>query len=133
MIRSSKPIPRRRDKPRRGPFRDEKYLAYLREECACYVCKEVNCIRHGYAGGCAYCALQSVGHCDPAHGPPAGRGQKGPDNEAIPLCRGHHEYQTQIGILRFEMNYAPFVWKRVAAEYYARYLEWEKRTGANPE
>ena len=42
---------------------------------------------------------------DPAHGPVNGRGSKGPDNEAIPLCRHHHDEQHRVGWPAFEAKY----------------------------
>lgn len=43
--------------------------------------------------------------CDPAHGPSAAVRVKGPDNEAIALCRNHHIEQHQIGWPAFEAKY----------------------------
>ncbi len=85
--RSTKRIPARRPgKPRRGPagippdqWRNEKYLQFLRDHGVCVVC------HWKYA------------KCDPAHGPVNGRGSKGPDAGAIPLCRMHHDEQHEPG------------------------------------
>jgi hypothetical protein len=66
------PIPRKRPGgPRRGPLRSPKYLAFLRSHGWCVIC--------GASG------------CDPAHGPVNGLSSKGPDNEAVPMCRKHHD------------------------------------------
>lgn len=133
LKRSTKPIARRtrvkpkRDTPRRGPFRDRAYLDFLASECKCVACK-IHCIRHGYKPGCALCVEYSLGRCDPAHYKPNGRGSKGPDNEAGPLCRGHHDYQTEIGWDRFEELYK-LDWKAEAATHYAAYLIWKEATG----
>lgn len=71
-----------------------------------------------------------VGVCDPAHGPVNGTGSKGPDNEALPLCRDHHEYQAEIGHERFAQLYGfPFSdWRTEAAAHYALYLIWKEGT-----
>jgi hypothetical protein len=93
MIRST------RGKPRRGPagidpdfWRNEAYLHFLRTEPGCCICR----IQHQN-----WRWLE----CDPMHGPPNGRSQKGPDGEAIPGCRHHHEEQTRIGWPAFEQKY----------------------------
>jgi len=104
---SRKPIPRKRAKPRRGPLRDPGYLAFLREECACAV-----------ASGCT--GRFSAGHCDAAHGRANGRGSKGPDKEALPLCREHHREQHSIGLRAFQETYG-FEWLREAAAHYTAY------------
>ena len=58
---------------------------------------------------------------DPAHGPVNGRGSKGPDNEAIPLCRYHHEEQHRLGWPAFESKYG-FSREKEAAAHYAAFL-----------
>lgn len=58
---------------------------------------------------------------DPAHGPVNGRGSKGPDNEAISLCRQHHAEQHQIGWPEFETTYG-FSREKEAASHYASWL-----------
>lgn len=119
LKRSRKPIPRKRATPRRGPLRDRGYLNFLATEGQCVACRE-HCIRHGYSGGCKACRDLSIGHCDPAHGPANGLGSKGPDNEALPLCREHHEYQTGIGVTKFGVLYR-FNWLIEAATWYDAY------------
>lgn len=42
---------------------------------------------------------------DAAHGPVNGMGSKGPDSEAIALCRTHHREQHRIGWPAFEKKY----------------------------
>ena len=118
LKRSIKPISRKRQKPRRGPLRDPGYLAFLREEGKCVVC---------------YNALPSLGTstlgmCDPAHGRVNGRGSKGPDNEAGPLCRPHHDEQTALGWEKFEECYM-IDWKIEAAAWYKLYQIWKETTG----
>jgi hypothetical protein len=78
LKRSSNPIARkvpirkrRKGPPRRGPFRDKEYLAFLRA-----------------AGVCACCGNPRV---VPAHGPTNGTSSKGPDNLAVALCHLHHD------------------------------------------
>lgn len=137
LKRSTKPIARRkrvkakRATPRRGPLRDPGYRAFLREEGKCVACA-LHCIRHGYANGCTSCVPYSLGRCDPAHGPVNGMRSKGPDNEAVPMCREHHVYQTEIGWPKFEAMYG-LSRAREAALWYAAYLIWKEHTNANPE
>jgi hypothetical protein len=57
---------------------------------------------------------------DPAHGPASGARLKGPDSEAIPLCRHHHAEQHQIGWPAFEAKYG-FSREKEAAAHYALY------------
>ena len=100
LNRSTTPIPRnvrpkakRAGKRRVSVLRDRKFLDWLRERD---------------------CTLASLGiphRCclavDPAHGPPVGLRVKGPDNEAIPLCRNLHMEQTDMvgGWKAFEDKY----------------------------
>jgi len=115
LKRSTKPIPRKRAKPRRVSVnRDPGYLAFLREEGVCGIAL-------GFTG------RSGKGHCDPAHGPLNGRASKGPDNGAVPLCRAHHDEQTRIGWPAFEQKYG-FNREREAAAWYAAYLIWEEHT-----
>lgn len=112
LPRSSRPIPRRRSKPRRTSImRDRKYLDWL-------------VFRH-----CACCPLRILwaehGHCDPAHGPPAGMRIKGPDNGAIPLCRHHHDEMHRLNWGPFEAKYR-FAREREAALHYEVYLLWKE-------
>lgn len=60
--------------------------------------------------------------CDPMHGPPNGRGQKGPDAEAIPGCRPHHDEQTAIGWPAFEQKYG-FSRSEEAAKWWAAFQD----------
>jgi hypothetical protein len=119
MIRQRQPIkrsplpartsgpPRKRAKPRRvSVLRDRGYLNWLRYEARCVVCKN----------WCFCCDS-----CEPAHGPVNGRGSKGPDNEAIPLCRYHHEEQHRLGWPAFESKYG-FSREKEAAAHYAAFL-----------
>jgi hypothetical protein len=45
---------------------------------------------------------------------------KGPDNEAIPLCRAHHVEQHEIGWAEFEENYG-FSREKEAAAHWAAF------------
>ena len=68
--RSTKPIPKRRAKPRRClVLRCPSYIAWLHHQ------------------RCEHCGAENP---DPAHGPAAGRGMKGADNLALPLCHQVH-------------------------------------------
>lgn len=105
---------RRKGGPRRGPagippeqWRNPAYLAFLREEGTCCV------------PGCG------LKHCDPAHGPVNGRGSKGPDAEAIPLCRRHHEIQTRLGWAAFEREFE-IDRAHWAASYWVAFLVWRE-------
>lgn len=128
LKRSTKPIPRRRAKPRRGPLRDPGYLAFLREEGKCIACM----MRLGETYVRGTLKLIRPGNCDPAHGPVNGMRSKGPDNEAMPLCRQHHEEQTSLGWPGFEAEYG-FDRAREADAWYKAYEIWKEATGANPE
>ena len=113
--RTSAPL-RKRAKPRKvSVLRDRGYLDWLRDECRCVVCVILKmCYRD------RRCASGSM-PIDPAHGPSAGMRLKGPDNEAIPLCRDHHNEQHQIGWPLFEAKYK-FSREKEAATHYARWL-----------
>ncbi len=97
------PVRRKRPgKPRRGPvgipaeqWRNPAYLKFLRHSAcvACYPALKDQTVNFLFAG------------CDPAHGPTNGTSSKGPDAEAIPLCRKHHDYQHEIGWPAFEAEY----------------------------
>ena len=104
LKRSTKPIAKRRSKPRRtSVLRDRGYLDWLKDrECV---------IRDGGP---------SFKMSDPAHGPSTGMRVKGPDNEAIPLCRHHHNEQHRIGWQAFEAKYG-FSREKEAAAHYALY------------
>ena len=131
LKRSMKPIPRKRAKPRRGPLRDPGYLAFLREEGKCQCCL-VFIREAGYCGltpgsEVALRPAMIAGLCDPAHGPVNGRGSKGPDNGALPLCRVHHKEQHLIGWPAFEAKYG-FNREGEAAAWYKAYQVWKEYT-----
>jgi hypothetical protein len=115
--RTKRPNPTR-TKPRRGPMRNPEYLLFLRAECGCVACRvgsgasERKTIVIGTEWG---------GVIDPAHGPVNGRGSKGPDCEAISLCRFHHSEQHKIGWIEFEKKYG-FYRAKEASAFYAAYL-----------
>jgi hypothetical protein len=69
-VARKKPIKKRRSKPRRSlALRCPAYIVWLHHQ------------------RCEHCGALNP---DPAHGPAAGRGMKGPDNEALPLCHPVH-------------------------------------------
>lgn len=111
--RNVRPKAKRTGKPRRvSVLRCRPYLDWLQER------------------RCVACILKPRGFAerafvDPAHGPVNGRSSKGADNEAIPLCRHHHDEQHRIGWPAFASKYG-IDRAQIAAEHYARYLE-EKR------
>ena len=119
-------VRRGRIKPRRGPARDRDYLNFLREEGKCVACP--------YAGPCRLPDLFRFASdvCDPAHGPVNGRSSKGPDSEAIPLCRRHHDEQGRLGWSAFQLKYS-FDRAEIAAMWYRLFLIWQEHTGANPQ
>jgi hypothetical protein len=105
-ISSNRIAPRR--KPRRGPARVPAYLAWLRTQS---------------------CVLQTTGRStihagvvDPCHGPPNGTSQKGPDSGAVPMCRRHHDIQTQMSWRKFELLFG-FSREEQAAAHFARWKE----------
>lgn len=132
-IEPRKPIPQKRAKPRRGPLRDPGYLAFLREEGDCVVCR---ILTRQWAD-----RMRALGTdvtqlsprsllnraCDPAHGPVNGMRSKGPDNEALPLCRIHHEEQTSSTHALFAAKYG-FEWQIEATGWFAAYQIWKEHT-----
>ena len=120
-------VSRKRAKPRRGPMRDPGYLVWLRER-ACVACITAPA-RLGFLPALTKHVLEHTvltdGSrafvCDPAHGPVNGRGSKGSDHGAIPLCRHHHDEQHRVGWPAFEARYG-FSREKEAATHYAAYL-----------
>jgi hypothetical protein len=106
MIRHSslqpgtRPIPRKRARPRRGPLRDSLYLKWLRSKpCAC---------------GCGRTP------CQAAHTGNGGMRMKGPDSGCVPLYwRCHRIYDG--GRQRFEQERGVNM-RQMATAYYAQYL-----------
>ena len=85
LARSTKPIPRKRAQPRRGPLRCPEYRAWLRENMWCVI---------GVIEGSEGCRPQ-LGELDAAHTENNGMRSKGPDSSCAPLCRKHHrEYDA---------------------------------------
>lgn len=111
---------KRRTKPRRGPsdipsdqWRSPEYRRFLREEGQCTACRKMWINSRGLMA------------CDPAHGPPNGKGSKGPDAGCVPLCRSHHEEQTRIGWKAFQETYG-FDREREAAVWFAAFKIWKE-------
>jgi hypothetical protein len=73
-MKRTKPIPKKR-KPRRGPERDRKYLAFIRS-FPCLLCARLVITQHTLT--------------EAAHTGPHGMSQKAPDDRALPLCGYHH-------------------------------------------
>jgi len=113
------PLKRKRSTPRRvSVLRDREYLDWLRER-HCVACTLLKMIYQD-----RLCASGSM-PIDPAHGAPAGMRMKGPDNEAIPLCRSHHEEQTKLGWPAFEQRHG--IDRAKEAEiHYSAYLIWKE-------
>lgn len=111
IARSTKPVRKRRPgPPRRGPadvpaeqWRNPDFLDFLRNEGKCYACSvQDHRLRDQI---CSQLGRGFRYQCDPMHGPPNGRSQKGPDAGAIPGCWPHHKEQTTIGWTAFEAKY----------------------------
>jgi hypothetical protein len=104
-----RPIPKVRKKPRKGPLRDPKYLAWCRAWwCAIYSSNPMALLHD--------CRLP----LDAAHTQNNGMRSKGPDSSCVPLCRKHH-HEYDDGRAAFEKKYGVDM-KALAAEHYARYL-----------
>jgi hypothetical protein len=120
MIKRSPPpkrrtaVKRKRATARRvSVLRDAGYLEWLRDR-RCVACVQLKMIYRD-----RLCASGSM-PIDPAHGPVNGARSKGPDNEAIPLCRHHHEEQHRIGWPAFQEKYG-FSREKEAATHYLAY------------
>ncbi len=83
IARSTKPMPRKRSKPRRGPLKDPAYLDWIRSRnCAV-------CMLAGY--GMPLCVqLPDRMRSEAAHVGVRGLGQKCHDRQTVPLCDAHH-------------------------------------------
>jgi hypothetical protein len=115
-------LTRKRAKPRRvSVLRDRGYLDWISAECTCVVCWLLlpTVKRHTQVER----MFERI--IDPAHGPVNGRGSKGADNEAIPLCRTHHDEQHQIGWSAFDAKYG-IDRAHEARTHYAAYLIWKE-------
>src|ERR1019366_649502 len=104
----TKPIPRgsppakKRAKPRRvSVLRCRKYLDWPSAECRCVVCR----IAHTTRMDVPTHSLWMLEFIDPAHGPVNGGNSKGPDNEAIALCRFHHNEMESLRWPAFQEQY----------------------------
>lgn len=84
-LTQTKRIPRHRSKPRRGPLKDAKYLAFVRT-IPCVVCILPWRIEKS---GVSYSNVQESS-TESAHVGERGLGQKCSDRETIPLCSAHH-------------------------------------------
>lgn len=101
LARSTKPIPRKRAKPRRGPLRSPEYRAWLKERRCC-ICRSRE--------------------CDPAHTKNNGMRSKGPDSSCAPLCREHHG-EFDAGRKAFEVKYEISMEQAAAAHWFLFRLE----------
>ena len=120
--RTSAP-PRKRAKPRKVlVLRDRGYLDWLHDR-NCVACERTrrDLAVMGFTREAGYTLTPLSTVVDPAHGPVNGGSSKGPDNEAIPLCRHHHIEQHQIGWNLFEAKYG-FSRAAEAKAHYAAYL-----------
>ncbi len=107
LKRSTKPIPKRRANPRRGPLRCPAYRAWLRT---------LGCMMLG-------CGAQFA---DAAHTLNNGMHSKGPDSSCVPLCRKHHrEYDT--GRMAFERKYTINMPATAGIFWGIFWLQWEKK------
>lgn len=122
--------PPRREKPRRGPadiavdrWRNPLYLSFLRTECRCCVCNAL--FRRGLVDARMVCKDLDFMAAEPCHGPVSGFRSKGPDAEALPMCRHHHDEQHRIGWPAFEIKYE-FHRDREAEAHFALFLIWKE-------
>lgn len=107
----------KRAKPRRvSVLRDREYLDWLKER-SCVACRKYPGQKR-WSNDFEYPKFLFI---DPAHGPANGRGSKGPDNEALPLCRHHHDEQHRIGWLAVEAKYG-FKRRAEAKAHWAAFL-----------
>lgn len=111
LVRSTKPIPKRRLKPRRGPLRSPEYREWLRtKRCAIYLL------------GVDHKCFPGPRQCDPAHTENNGMRSKGPDSSCAPLCRvAHQEYDA--GRDAFEVKYGIDMKASAAAHWMLFQLE----------
>ena len=94
-------VRKKRATPRRvSVLRDRGYLAWLKER-SCVACRKYPGQKR-WSNDFEYPKFLFI---DPAHGPVNGRGSKGPDNEAIPLCRYHHDEMERLRWPAFEAKY----------------------------
>jgi len=85
-VKPRTPVKRKRTKPRRGPLRDPKYLAWIRTlPCVCCFI-----FLHGWSRREYFGRRNMAGSSEAAHVGPRGIAQKCSDLEAIPLCGFHH-------------------------------------------
>ena len=112
------PVRKKRKTARRvSVLRNRKYLDRLRS-LACVVCATAIS-----ADDWIKLATTHTGvgwPVDPAHGRVNGRGSKGPDSEAIPLCRFHHEEMEKLRWPGFEKKYG-FSREKEAAAHWAAF------------
>jgi len=80
-------IPKKRAKPRRGPLRDKKYLAFIAAQSCC-------------VPGYHLMPPDQLCLVEVAHVGLRGLGQKCSDRETIPLCAWHHRIgQASVHVL----------------------------------
>src|SRR6185369_1856910 len=104
----SKPVCKKRAKPRRGPLRDPGYRRWCSIQW-CVVCRILPEEKR-----------ESIHWpIDPAHTENNGMRSKGRDSSCAPLCRAHHR-QYDAGREAFEKTYGVDM-KKLAAAHYARY------------
>jgi len=77
---STKPISRKRSKPRRGPVKDPAYLEWITQQQCC-ACRE---------WPSSFRPTSQSTPTEAAHCGTRGLGQKCSDREALPLCERHH-------------------------------------------
>ncbi len=110
LQRSTKPIRRKRTKPRRGPLRDRAYMNWLKERDCCVCAKSAPWVK-----GHRQMGVQ----IDPAHTENNGMRSKGPDSSCAPLCRFPHHREYDAGRKAFEMKYGVDMKNEAAAHWAA--------------
>lgn len=120
----TKPIPKRRAKPRRGSLRCPEYRAWLRKHGWCAVCYPHDSLLLMLRQFNPECLLCVRANCDPADTENVGMSMKGPDSSYAPLCREHHRaYDSDRKA--FELKYGLSM-KEVATAWWNL---WQRRSG----
>lgn len=130
LKRSTKPLPKRRTKPRRGPtgipaaeWRNPAYRRFIVAEGLCVACAR-NALRNVERWPILAMCRPLKGACDPAHTENNGMRSKGRDSSCAPLCRVHHrEYDS--GRVAFEQLYGLDM-QREAAIWWKSFGTWKE-------
>ena len=89
--RATKPIPKRRARPRRGPLRDKAYMHWISTLPCCVCFPAITAVLKAADPANTVIFQQPFRQSDPAHTERGGAGMKGPDSSCAPMCRQHHD------------------------------------------